>query len=173
MRKLGKRTLLGSIAELTVALGSLTAAQAATTGYSQQVVSTINLPGHSTKGDVVAADPGANRVYVSQQGNNAIDVINAKTNTVKATVHGINKRFGVTYDRNFVFAASTGDRAVYVISKDNWQIVKKVPAGGKGADGIVYDSKDYTVAVVNDFTNNVEFINADSLNPLSIFYTRK
>ena len=157
-----KRASLGALAGVGLALSSIAVAQAATTGYTQSIVATINLPGHSEKGDVVAADPAADKVYLSQQGNNAVVVIDAKTNTVEATVKGDNKGYGVTFDKNYLFAASTGDSAIDVISKDNWQIVKKIPAGGKGADGIVYDSVDNTVAVVNDFTNNVEFINADS-----------
>src|SRR5579875_3613834 len=168
----GKRTLLGSIAAVSVALCSVftaNVANAATTNYTQQIVSTIQLPGHSTKGDVVAADPEANKVYVAQQGNNAVVVINARTNTVEATIKGINKGYGVTFNKDYVFAASTGDSAIYVISKQDWKIIKKIPAGGKGADGIIYDSKDNTVAVVNDFTNNIEFISAEA--PFNILGT--
>lgn len=163
-----KLAFIGTIASFSFGLSSVPAVQAATTDYQQSIVATIDLPDHSTKGDVVAADARANKVYLSQRGNNAVVVINAKTNTVEATIKGINDGYGVTFGGNHIFAASTGDSAVYVISKDDWKVKKRVPAGGKGADGIVYDSIDHTVAVVNDNTNNIQFIKADGpFNPIA------
>ncbi|WP_253187287.1 YncE family protein [Paenibacillus sp. GP183] len=133
------------------------------------LVTTIDLPGKPGAGDVVAADPLLHKVYLSQKGNNNVIVIDTDTNTVAATVYGVNVGNGLTYNSDYIFVASEKDEAVVVISKKDWSIVKKVPTGGKAPDSINYISKENAVAVVNNGSNTMSFISAQS--PFSVIAT--
>ncbi|SDP23129.1 DNA-binding beta-propeller fold protein YncE [Paenibacillus sp. yr247] len=125
-------------------------------------VKTIDLPGKGGKGDIVAADPVAHKVYIAQKTNNNIIVVDSDTNTVSAVVYGTMMGNGVAFSPDYIFAASESDNNVTVISKKDWSIVTKLDASGKASDGIYYISKEKTVAVVNDESNNMTFFSATS-----------
>lgn len=121
---------------------------------------TIPLPGSGGHGDVVAADPAAHAVYVAQSPDNNLVVIDTDTNTVKTVVPNVASANGVVYTNEYVFVAEAPSGAVAVISKANWQVVATVSSGGKTPDALYYDSKDNSVFVANDDSNNMEEFSA-------------
>ena len=60
--------------------------------FSQQVIATIAV-GH--RPTYLAADPKTNRIYVSNQSDNTVSVIDGATNQVLATVTGQSGRFHI------------------------------------------------------------------------------
>lgn len=129
--------------------------RAASSQVTATTVANIPLPGKGGHGDVVVTDPGAHAVYVAQSPDNNVVVIDSTTNTVKAVVPGIQAVNGIAYSDQYVFAAEASANAVAVISKSTWQVVATVPAGGKTPDAVYY-TRDGSVVVANDDSNNME-----------------
>jgi DNA-binding beta-propeller fold protein YncE len=117
----------------------------------------IQLPGKGGHGDVVAADPGAHMVYVSQSPDDNVVVIDTATNTIKAVIGNVSGGTGIAYDQDYVFVSAASADQVAIISKATWSVIATVPSGGKSPDAIYVDSRDHTIFVANVDSNNMEF----------------
>ena len=117
---------------------------------------TITLPGVGGHGDVVVADPSAHAVYIAQSPDNNVVVIDTNTNTVKNVIPNVATANGIAFNDSYVFVAEAPTNAVAVIAKSSWKVVATVPSGGKTPDALYYDSKDSSVFVANDDSNNME-----------------
>ncbi|HEY4020824.1 MAG TPA: hypothetical protein VGM75_19190 [Pseudonocardiaceae bacterium] len=148
---------------VAAALGLFTATAAtpalADTPVTAKTLKTIPLPGTGGHGDVVAADPAAHAVYISQSPDNEVVVINSVTKRIRAVIGNLPGSNGIAFDRDHVFVALKSG-SVAVIAKSTWQVVATVPAGGTGSDAIYYDSRDRLVYVANDDTNTIESFSA-------------
>jgi YVTN family beta-propeller protein len=160
------RAGLGAAAVALTTLGTMVGAtvpaQAAVgdTTVTASTQKTIKLPGVGGHGDVVVADPTAHRVYVAQSPDNNVVVINTKTQSVEAVIGNVPSANGIAYSRDYLFVAEASTNQIAVISKQTWKVIAKVDAGGKTPDAIYYDSRDHTVFVANDDSNNMESFSA-------------
>src|SRR5438034_282394 len=84
-------------------------------GYAQTVTATVPVGANPT---FAAYDSGRAEVFVANNGDNTVSVIEDCSNTVAATVSVGDGPFGVAYDsgKGEVFVANTGDNTVSVIS---------------------------------------------------------
>ena len=128
---------------------------AAATQVSATTLKTIALPGTGGHGDVVVADPAAHAVYIAQTPDDNVVVIDTRTERIRAVIGDVPGANGIAFDHAHVFVAEQSG-SVAVISKRSWHVVATVAAGGTGSDGVYYDSRDRTVEVTNDDSNNVE-----------------
>jgi hypothetical protein len=159
-----------------VLVGTTAASPApAATPVTATTLATITLPGTGGHGDVVAADPAAHAVYISQTPDNNVVVIDTGTERIKAVIGDLPGANGIAFDHSYVYVAEQSG-SVAVIKKSTWHVVATVAAGGTGSDGIYYDSRDHTVEVTNDDSNNLESFgarppfavrHATNLNPAS------
>lgn len=152
-----------------VLLGTTAASPAlAATPVTATTLATIHLPGTGGHGDVVAADPAAHAVYIAQTPDDNVVVIDTRTERIKAVIGGLPGGNGIAFDHSYVYLAQQAG-TVAVIRKSTWHVVATVAAGGTGSDGIYDDSRDRTVDVTNDETNNVESFGARS--PFAVRHT--
>jgi YVTN family beta-propeller protein len=136
------------------------ASAASVTKVTATTEKTIALPGKGGHGDVVVADPSAHAVYVAQSPDDNLVVLDTTTNKVKAVVPDVASANGIVYTSQYVFVAEATGNAVAVVSKSDWKVVATVSSGGKTPDALYYDSRDNSVFVANDDSNNMEEFSA-------------
>ncbi|HEY4460301.1 MAG TPA: hypothetical protein VGN81_38685 [Pseudonocardiaceae bacterium] len=127
----------------------------ATTPVTATTLTTIQLPGTGGHGDVVAADPAAHAVYISQTPDNNVVVIDTRSERIEAVIGDLPGSNGIAFDHSYVYVAQQSG-TVAVITKSTWRVIATVAAGGTGSDGIYDDSRDHTVDVTNDASDNTE-----------------
>jgi DNA-binding beta-propeller fold protein YncE len=140
----------------------------AATPVTATTLKTIELPGTGGHGDVVVADPAAHAVYVSQTPDNNVVVIDTRTERIKAVIGDLPGSNGIAFDHSYVYVAEQSG-TVAVITKSTWQVTATVAAGGTGSDGIYDDTRDHTVDVTNDDSDNTESFGASA--PFTIRHT--
>jgi YVTN family beta-propeller protein len=123
---------------------------------------TIQLPGKGGHGDLVVADPATHQVYVAQSPDNNVVVIDTATNTIQTVIGGVPEANGIAYNNDYLFVSEAKANLVAVISKATWKVMATVPSGGKTPDAIYADSRDNTVFVTNDDSNNMQYFSASA-----------
>jgi YVTN family beta-propeller protein len=125
------------------------------------LVTTIQLPGSvGGHGDWVAYDAATQTIWLAQSPDNNVVVIDARTNTVKATISGIDNANGIALSPRYAFVADPVNNVVDVIDKRTFQIVDKVAATGTTLDGVTYDPQTHQVYVASDDNNVLDAISA-------------
>jgi DNA-binding beta-propeller fold protein YncE len=129
------------------------AAQAQTSQYT--LVKTIDLPGtKGGHGDWVAYDKDTHAVWLSQSPDHNVVVIDAKTMTVKKTLHDVDSGNGLTFDGDHAYVADATAGKLIVYNKRTFVRLASVDSGGKTPDGVNVDTKTGKVLVANDDSNN-------------------
>jgi YVTN family beta-propeller protein len=135
-----------------------------TDGYVR--VDTIDLPGNvGGHGDWVAYDAATNTIWLAQSPDNNVVVIDAATNTIKATIPNIGNANGIDFSAQYAFVADVTNNTTDVIDKKTFQVVAKIPQTGTTPDGVAYVSSTNQVSVASDDANVLDFLQASQ--PLS------
>ncbi len=130
-----------------------------TDGYT--LLKTISLPGGAGgHGDWVTYDADTKTIWLAQSPDNNVVVIDAATNTVKATIPNIGNANGIALTPQYAFVADVTNNMVDVIDKRTFQVVSRVPVTGTTPDSVTYISSTNQVAVASDDDNVEDFINA-------------
>lgn len=120
---------------------------------------TIQLPGTiGGHGDWVAYDPGTQTIWLAQSPANNVVVINAKTDTVKATISGVDTGNGIAIAQGDAFVADSVNNVIDVIDTHTYQVVAKVAATGGDLDGVVYAPNTNEIYVASDTSNVLDAI---------------
>lgn len=134
-------------------------AVAADSGYT--LIKTIDLPGSKGgHGDYVVFDPATNTVWLAQSPDHEDVVIDAKTNTVKAVVPGIDSGNLITMTPKYAFLDDANSTKVTVLNKRTLKPVGSFTIEGKTPDGMIYDPKTGHIYVAGDDSNNVTVVKA-------------
>ncbi len=107
----------------------------------------------------VAVNPNTNTIYVANQGDNTISVIDGATNTVVDTIPaGANSNgVAVNPNTNTIYVANQGDNTISVIDGATNTVVDTIPVGVSPFQVSVNPSTN-TVYVPNLFSNTVSVI---------------
>lgn len=131
-----------------------------TLGYSLKA--TISLPGsNGGHGDWVAYDAPTNTVWLAQSPDNNVVVIDAATNTVKATIAGIGNANGIALTSQYAFVADVTRGTLDVIDKSTYAaVLPPIAVPGTTPDSVTYISSTNEIAVASDDANTEYFYNA-------------
>lgn len=122
-------------------------------------VSTIQLPGTiGGHGDWVAYDPATQTIWLSQSPDNEVVVLDAKTDSVKATIPGVDDSNGIAITHGYAFVADPVNNVLDVISTQTDQLVAKVAPTGTNLDGVVYAPNTGEIYVASDNNNVLDAI---------------
>lgn len=99
----------------------------------------VDLPGNSTRFDYADIDPAAHRLAVAHLGDDALLILDTRTNSVVATVSDVAHATGVIIVPSLhrVFASAPGSGEVLVIDEESGAVLARAPAG-RYPDGLTY-----------------------------------
>lgn len=105
------------------------------------LVQTISLQNVDGRIDHMDIDIPGQRLFVSELGNNSIDVIDLKTGKRVNSISGLHEPQGIVYvqDQNKIFVANGGDGTVQIFDSDTFSRVKTISLSSD-ADNIHYDT---------------------------------
>lgn len=108
---------------------------------SLDLVQSIILPNVSGRIDHMDIDIAGQRLFVSELGNNSVDIIDLKTGKRVNSVSGLHEPQGIIYIPNArkVFVANGGDGTVQVFDSDTFSLVKTISLSSD-ADNMHYDA---------------------------------
>jgi YVTN family beta-propeller protein len=109
--------------------------------------------------DILIADPGNHRLYVSH-GSHVV-VIDTSTDTVVGDIPKTNGVHGVAFGPEYGFTTNGRDNAVSMFSLKDLSVSSNIPTG-KNPDAIVYDKSTNRVFVFNGGSNDATVIDATS-----------
>jgi DNA-binding beta-propeller fold protein YncE len=127
---------------LTVVAACLAAVPpAAAANPPLELVRTIPLPGAPGKLDHFALDAAGGRLFLSNQGNASLDVIDVATGKVLAQVAGQKRIHGIAYVQplNRVFVGNGDPGECAAVDGKSYKVLKRLPV--KGADNVQYDDR--------------------------------
>jgi DNA-binding beta-propeller fold protein YncE len=127
-------------------------------------VATIPLQGKAGALDHLAADWSGSRLFVANQSNDTLDVVDVKDGRLAKQVAGQKQIHGIAYaadlDRIFV---GNGEGVCNAIDGKNYSVLKSIPV--QGADSVRYDPRTHRVFVAS--ARSLTTIDAKSLELLS------
>ncbi|MGA8711214.1 MAG: YncE family protein [Thermoplasmata archaeon] len=131
---------------------------------SHTLLTTINVGQYP---DALAYDNASKRLFVANDYNGNVSIINTSTNTLNTTslkVKPVAQLDAIAYDArtNEVYAADRGDNNVTVWGASNDSKLRTIDVGSE-PDSIVVDSKNHTVFVANLGSGNVSVIDDSTL----------
>jgi YVTN family beta-propeller protein len=96
--------------------------------------------------DLLTLDARNARLYVPHESNNALDIVDANSDTYIGSVPGLAgiKAIALTSDPNIVFTSNGGDGSVAVVDVQAMKVVGSISVGG-APDAIAYDPVHATV----------------------------
>ncbi len=154
-----RKHILRTVSLVALATFATLPAVAAESGY--KLVKTIDLPGDKGgHGDYVVFDPATNTVWLAQSPDHQDVVIDAKTNTVKGVVPGIESGNLITMTPKYAFIDDAKSTKVTVLNKRTMKPVGSFTIQGKTPDGMIYDPKTQHIYVAGDDSNDVTVVNA-------------
>lgn len=108
---------------------------------SLDLVQSISLPNVSGRIDHMDIDIVGQRLFVSELGNNSIDIIDLKTGKRINSISGLHEPQGIVYVPNVrkIFVANGGDGTVQVFDSDIFSLVKTISLSSD-ADNMHYDA---------------------------------
>ena len=126
---------------------------------TQPTVTTVNVGAYPSG---IAVNPSTGNVYVTDNGNKNVSVIDA-TNKVATTIHVGNGPMGVAVNPSTgdVYVVNNNDNTVSVISGSTGKIVDTIPVGN-APEGVAVDNSTNTVYVVNSNDNTVSVISGST-----------
>jgi DNA-binding beta-propeller fold protein YncE len=109
--------------------------------------------------DLLTLDSRVGRLYVSHSSNDAVDIVDLKTNTVLGSVTGLLKvhAIALTSDPNIVFTSDPGDGMIGVVDVAQRKAFKFIDVGPQ-PDAIGYDPVNDLVVAVLASSNTVKLI---------------
>ena len=104
------------------------------------LVQTISLPNVSGRIDHMDVDITGQRLFVSELGNNSVDIIDLKTGKRINSISGLREPQGIAYvpDASKIFVANGGDGTVQIFDSNTFSLVKTIPLSSD-ADNMHYD----------------------------------
>ncbi len=151
--------LLPTVSLVAFAAFAALPALAADSGY--KLVKTIDLPGSKGgHGDYVVFDPDTSTIWIAQSPDHEDVVIDAKTNTVKGVIPGIDSGNLVTLTPKYAFLDDASSTKVTVVNKRTMKPVGSFTVQGKTPDGMIYDAKTGRIYVAADDSNDVTVVKA-------------
>jgi DNA-binding beta-propeller fold protein YncE len=104
----------------------------------------INLPEHQTAGgfDHAAVHTGLRRLYVAHTANNALDVLDTKTDTYLHSISGLNGIAGalVSEKPGWIFTSNRGENSLGMFMPDSESTLEKVSVGIR-PNGLAFDDQ--------------------------------
>lgn len=108
---------------------------------SLDLVQNISLPNVSGRIDHMDIDIAGQRLFVSELGNNSIDIIDLKTGKRVNSISGLHEPQGIAYvkDVSKIFVANGGDGTVQIFDSGTFSLVKIISLSSD-ADNMHYDT---------------------------------
>ncbi len=143
-------------------------------GGAPQLLATVKVPGVAGRWDVMAIDPSAKRLYVSDTSNEALDVMDTTTQSFVAQIKGLpshvdakgnwsgSNGLAVAPELNKVWVSDQVDSAVHIYDTTSLTQTAVVPTTQKGSDSVVYDPADKKVYVSNGDSKTITVLDATS-----------
>jgi YVTN family beta-propeller protein len=103
-----------------------------------QIIPLQNVGGRIDHMDI---DIPKQRLFVSELGNNSVDVIDLNTGKRISSISGLHEPQGIVYvqDQNKIFVANGGDGTVQIFDSNTFSLVKTIPLSSD-ADNMHYDA---------------------------------
>ncbi len=116
------------------------AMQSSNNSLSLKLIQTIQLPNVSGRIDHMDIDLDGKRLFVSELGNDSVDVIDLTTEKRIKSVTGLHGPQGVVFvpDVNKIFVANGQDGTVQIFDSNTYSLLKTISLGGD-ADNMHYD----------------------------------
>jgi DNA-binding beta-propeller fold protein YncE len=129
-----------------------------------QRVATIELKGKAGSLDHLGADWENSRLFVANQNNDTLDIVDVKRNTLLKQVAGQKQIHGIAYasDLNRIFVGN-GEGVCNAIDGKDYTLLKSIPV--KGADSVRYDRRTHRVFVAGE--KSLAVIDAKSIELLA------
>lgn len=117
------------------------AIQSSINSSSLKPIQTIQLPNVSGRIDHMDIDLDGKRLFISELGNNSVDVIDLTIGKQIKSITGLHEPQGVVFvpDANKIFVANGQDGAVQIFDSSTYSLLKTISLAGD-ADNIHYDS---------------------------------
>lgn len=124
-------------------------------------VTDVQLPGRTSRFDYQSVDPRRRLLFIAHLDDSAVDVIDLKTNALKAIILHLSAVHGVLAvpETGKVYATATGTNQLAVIDEKTLRVVARAPAG-EYPDGIAYDLKARKVYISNELGSTDTVIDA-------------
>jgi YVTN family beta-propeller protein len=105
------------------------------------LVQTIPLQNVAGRIDHMDIDIPGQRLFVSELGNNSVDIIDLKTGERTSSISGLHEPQGVAYvqDANKIFVANGGDGTVQIFDSNTFSLVKTISLSSD-TDNMHYDA---------------------------------
>lgn len=105
------------------------------------LVQTISLSNVSGRIDHMDIDISGQRLFVSELGNNSVDIIDLKTGKRINSISGLHEPQGIAYipDVDKIFVANGGDGTVQIFDSNTFSLVKTISLSSD-ADNMHYDA---------------------------------
>src|SRR5437773_788162 len=116
------------------------------------LVGSIELPEHVSQVgfDHAAFHQASQRLYVAHTANDAVDVIDCRTDRYLHSIPDLKGVAGalVSQDHNLVFTSNRGENTVGIFSPDNEQALDKIQVGVR-PNGLAYDAERHLLLAAN------------------------
>lgn len=122
---------------------TLLALLVATSAGADPLVLEMKIPLGGVRGriDHLAYDPGRQRLYVAELGNNSVGIVDLKSRRVVRSVQGFEQPQGIGYERSTdtVYVANAGDGSVRLFRGEDFAPITQIPLGDD-ADNVRVDT---------------------------------
>jgi DNA-binding beta-propeller fold protein YncE len=120
-------------------------------GLHLTAVTTVPLPGDTSRLDYTSLDPAAHRLFIAHLGASQIIEIDTTTNQVVNVIDNIPGVHGVLVvpDLHRVFATATTSNKVLTLNEDTGTVLSRAPTGDY-PDGLAYEPTTKRVWVTNE-----------------------
>jgi DNA-binding beta-propeller fold protein YncE len=120
-------------------------------GLPLTAVTTVPLPGDTSRLDYASIDPAAHRLFIAHLGASQIIEVDTTTDQVSRVIHDIPGVHGVLVvpDLHRVFATATNSNEVLTLDEDTGTVLSRAPTGAY-PDGLAYDPSTQRVWVTNE-----------------------
>jgi YVTN family beta-propeller protein len=168
----GQFRLLAILSSVLFLVAGIAPAAAAPSGAMPSLIRTIKVPGTPGRYDVVAIDPAARRLYLSDTTSQSLDVLNLTTNSWITQITGLpestsasgshsgSNGLAIAADLHKVFVSDQVDNALHVFDTSSLTQTAVIPTTQKGSDAVSYDPVEKKVYVSNGDSNTITVIDA-------------
>jgi DNA-binding beta-propeller fold protein YncE len=140
---------------------------AATGSLPLSRVADVPLPGHASRFDYQAVDPGGRRLYVAHLGDDKLLAFDLDGQRVVGEVPDLPSVHGVALapEKHLIFATATADKALVLIDDRTLRARSRVPAG-EYPNGLAYDPRSGRVFVSNNTGIGLGVVDVGTDRPL-------
>jgi YVTN family beta-propeller protein len=116
-------------------------AQSPTQSQALHLITSIALPNVNGRIDHLSFDPDAHHLFIAALGNNSVEIVDLKNNTVIRSIKDLSEPQGICYipGKNLFFVANGGNGVCDVFSADLFKKIVSVQLASD-ADNIQYDT---------------------------------